>query len=206
MRRLVVSACLLAAVAFGQYKLDSTGAPPSELAAGIRGALQQEGAKIIGPDGSPYAEIWLRAQAPGGSNPEQNVSFTDVAHGALMGVVRFPGKATDRRGQAIAPGVYTLRLSFFPVDGAHQGVSQTRDFLLLVSADLDKDPNATPGYKDLIELSKKASGTNHPAILNAWKGESGGQTELKQEGEDWVLHSKLGNEPIAIIVVGTFTG
>ena len=205
MKKLFLSLGLVAATALGQYKLESAGAPPSELAPEIRDALEKDGARIAGPGGA-FCEVWLRAKVPAGSNSEQNVSFTKMPHGVLLGAIRFPAKGADRRGQALKPGVYTMRLSFFPVDGAHQGVAQTRDFALLTPAADDKDLNATPNYQQLVDMSKKASGTPHPAILNVWKADSAGPATLKQEGDDWVLYSTVGDRPIAIIVVGTYAG
>jgi hypothetical protein len=203
MKKLLFTLSLTAVCAFAQYKLESAGAPPSEVAPAIRDALQKDGAKITGPNGA-VCEVWLRKQAPNAPNSEQNVSFTDIAQGTLLGVVRFPVKGTDRRGQPIQPGVYTMRLSFYPADGAHQGVAQTRDFLLLVPAAGDTDLNATPAFDQLVALSKKASGTPHPAVLNCWKADAAGPTALKQEGPDWVLYSSIGDRPIALIVVGTY--
>jgi hypothetical protein len=205
MKKLFLSLGLVAATAFGQYKLESAGAPPSELAPEMRGALEQDGARIAGPSGV-FCEVWLRAKVPAGSNSEQNVSFTQMPQGVLLGAIRFPVKGADRRGQPLKPGVYTMRLSFFPVDGAHQGVAQTRDFALLTPAADDKDLNAAPNFKQLVDMSKKASGTPHPAILNVWKADSAGPATLKQEGEDWVLYGTVGGQPIAMIVVGTYAG
>ena len=205
MKRLFLSACLVAATAFGQYKLESAGAPPAELAPEIRAALQNDGARISGPNGV-FCEVWWRVKVPSSPNHESSVSFTDIAQGALLGAIRFPGKGADRRAQPLKPGVYTLRLSFFPVDGAHQGVSQTRDFALLTPAADDRDPNATPTFDQLVAMSKKASGTPHPAILNLWKADSPGPTTLKQEGDDWVLYSTMGGQPVALIVAGAYAG
>ncbi len=206
MKKLLVSLCLVTACAFGQYKLESAGPPPSELSQPIRDALQKDGAKITGPNGA-FCEIWLRTTAPSGSNSEQNASFTNIPDSALLGAIRFPGKGADRRGQPIQAGVYTLRLSFYPVDGAHQGVAPTRDFLILSPAATDTDLNATPKFEQLMDMSRKASGTRHPAVLNTWKPDSADAAPaLKQEGEDWVLYDKLGDRPIAIIVVGTYQG
>ena len=203
MKRLLFTLSLTAVCASAQYKLESAGAPPSEVAPAIRDALQKDGAKITGPNGT-VCEVWLRTQVPSAANSEQNVSFTDIAQGTLVGVVRFPVKGTDRRGQAIQPGVYTLRLSFYPADGAHQGVAQTRDFLLMSPAATDTDPNATPAFDQLVAMSKKASGVPHPAVLNCWKPDSPGPAALKQEGADWVLYGAIGDRPIALIVVGTY--
>ncbi len=206
MRKSLLLLCVAAATAFGQYKLEPAGAPPSEVSPGIRAALETDGAKITGPNGV-VCEVWFRSKAPvDGSNSEQNVSFTNIPQGALMSVIRFPVAGKDRRGQAIKPGVYTLRLSFYPVNGDHQGVSQTRDFLLMSPAATDTDLSATPDFKQLVAMSTKASGTAHPAVLNVWKADSAGPAALKQEGDDWVLHQTMGDIPVALIVVGTYSG
>jgi hypothetical protein len=203
--RTILLFCAAAAAFADDFNLDKAGPPPQEVAPAIRDALDPDGAKIAGPNGV-VCEVWWRKDVPAANNGEDNVSFTDIPHGALLGVIRYPEKAQDRRGQAIAPGVYTMRLSFFPVDGAHQGVSQTRDFVLLTKAADDKDLSATPSYKQLVEMSKKAAGSNHPAILNLWKADSAGPASLKQEGEEWILHGTVGARPVAMIVVGTHTG
>jgi len=201
--KLLFTLCLTAVCASAQFKLESAGAPPSDVAPAIRDALQKDGAKIAGPNGT-VCEVWFRTKVPATANSEQNVSFTDIAQGTLLGVIRFPVKGTDRRGQAIQPGVYTLRLSFYPADGAHQGVAQTRDFLLLSPAAGDTDPDATPGFDQLVAMSKKASGVPHPAVLNCWKPDAPGPAALKQEGADWTLYGSIGDRPIALIVVGTY--
>ncbi len=203
MNKLLFTLCLTAVCASAQYKLESAGAPPSEVSPAIRDALQKDGAKITGANGA-VLEVWFRTQVPSAANGEQNVSFADIAHGTLLGVVRFPVKGTDRRGQPVQPGVYTMRFSYYPADGAHQGVAQTRDFVLLSPAASDTDLNATPAFDALVAMSKKASGTPHPAVLNCWKPDSPGPAALKEEGPDWVLYSSIGDRPIALIVVGTY--
>lgn len=208
MRNTLLLLGLLTTTAVGQYKLESAGAPPTELTPAIREALQKDGAKIVGPKGSAFCEVWLRSQAPSGAKTtEENVSFTQIPHGSLLGVIRFPGQGADRRGQPIKPGVYTLRLSFYPADGAHQGVSPQRDFLLMVPLADDTDLNATPNYDQLVKMSAKAAGTAHPAVLSIWKPDSPSATAtLSKEGEDWVLKANLGDTPIAILVVGAYSG
>lgn len=208
MRKIAFTLLFMTATAFGQYKVESAGAPPSEVAPAIRDALQKDGVKVVGPNGSAVAEIWFQSKAPvGDKTTEDNVTFTNIPHGSLMGVIRFPAQASDRRGQVIKPGVYTMRFSYFPADGAHQGVAPSRDFLLLVPAQGDTDLNAKPTFEQLVKMSDKASGTNHPAILSIWKPDSAqASPELKKEGEDWVLYTSIGDQPIAMIIVGTYTG
>lgn len=208
MRKAVACLWLLGSLAFAQYKYEPGGPPPEELAPAIRDALQKTGHKVVDAGGKVLAEYWFCREAPKGTpSTEENVSLTVIPHGALVGAVRFPGRASDRRGQGIKPGVYTLRLSYYPVDGAHQGVSPQRDFLLLVPAAEDKDLNATPNYDAVVAMSNKASGTSHPAILSIWKLDKAEPVGVKQEGEsDWVLHAAVGDIPVAVIVVGTHTG
>ena len=192
----------LAVSAFAQYKAEPAGAPPSELNPAIAATLQKQGTKVLGPSG-PVAEIWFRSTVPEGpKTAETAVTFTNVPHGSLMGAIRFTNPGTDRRGQAIKPGVYTMRFSMFPQNGDHQGVEPQRDFLLLVPAAGDSDPAATYEFKPLTAMSMKASGTPHPAVFSIWKAESGFEAGLSQLGEDWVLQTKVGDVPIAMIVVG----
>ncbi len=205
MNKMLVCVSLFSASAFGQYKLESAGAPPADLAPAIQNTLQKNGARISGGSGV-VCEVWFRTSVPSSPNNEQNASFTNVAQGTLLGVVRFPTKGSDRRGQPIQPGTYTLRLSFYPVDGAHQGVAPTRDFVLLSNVSNDTDPASTPDFSQLVAMSKKASGRTHPLVLNVWKPDAGAPVTLKQEGDDWVLYDSLGDRPIAMIVVGTYSG
>jgi len=51
-------------------------------------------------------------------------------------------------------------------------------------------------------MSKKASGTPHPAVLSFWKAEGSG-SGIAQQSDDWVLQAKLGDIPIAVILIGT---
>ena len=207
MNKSLICAVLLATTAFGQYKVEPAGPPPSDLAPAVKEAVQKDGAKVVASNGSVFCEIWLRATAPAGAkSTEQAVSLPTIPHGAMLGVIRFPNQGSERRGSAIQPGLYTLRYSYYPPDGNHQGVSPQRDFLLIVPAASDTDVNSTPSYKELVTMSSKATGTPHPGVLSVWKDTDGHAPGLTQEGEDWVLHAKIGDTPVAIIVVGMFAG
>jgi hypothetical protein len=201
-RRLTLPLAFFSAAAFAQYKAEPAGAPPSDLAPAIAKALQNNGTKITN-NGTPYLEIWFRADKPSGAkSTEEAVTLPNIPQGALLAVIRLDGKGSDRRGQAIKPGVYTLRYSVMPVNGDHQGAAPQRDFVLMVPAADDKDPSATPSFEALVEMSKKASGTGHPAVMSLWKADDG-KTGLSQQGDDWVIQTKLGDTPIALIVIGT---
>ncbi|MCS7313983.1 MAG: hypothetical protein RMI94_00100 [Bryobacterales bacterium] len=207
MRKFLFALPLVSLFSFAQYRYEPAGPPPEELAPAIREALQKTGHRIVAPNGSVFAELWFRAQAPTGpATAEEGVSLTTIPHGSLVGAIRFPGRGADRRGQAIKPGVYTLRLAYYPVDGAHQGVAPQRDFLKIIPASEDKDLNATPSYDELVAMSNKASGTSHPAILSVWKLDKREPAGLVQHEGDWVLHATIGDIPIGLIIVGTFQG
>ena len=192
--------CSLAA--FGQYKAESAGAPPAEVAPAIAAVLQKDGAKVTN-NGKAYCEIWFRTnKPPAAKSSEDGVSLPAMPMGALLGVIRFDGKGADRRGQTIKAGVYTLRYGIMPINGDHQGAAPQRDFLLMTPAAEDQDLNSTPNFDALVAMSRKASGTPHPAVLSLWKADSDTPGLSKQGENDWVLQTKIGDVPIAVILIG----
>jgi hypothetical protein len=204
MTRVFCSLLFLAITASAQYKAQPAGDPPSEVAPAILATLNKAGTKIVADNGSVYAEIWLRsAKPPGPGSGESNITLPMIPAGALLGVLRFPGKGSDRRGQTVAAGVYTLRYGNYPMNGDHQGVAPQRDFLVLSPAALDKSADAVADFDTLINMSRKASGAPHPAVLSFWKSDGDAKPGLEKQGEsDWVLQTKLGDIPVSIIVAG----
>jgi len=204
MRHSVLLLVTVGGVVCGQdYKMEPAGAPPPDLAPAFASLMSKQGYKVSGPSG-PYCEIWFRSSLPAGTkSSEDSVAFPTIPHGALMGAIRFPGQAADRRGQQIKAGTYTLRYSRYPVNGDHLGVAPQRDFLVMVPAAEDKDPNATPGFDELMAMSKKASGTPHPAVLSMEPPGGGSVPGIAKEGErDWALSVKIGETPLAVILIG----
>ncbi|MGA2878406.1 MAG: hypothetical protein ABSG13_05600 [Bryobacteraceae bacterium] len=191
-----------------QYKADKAGPPPPEVASGISQALDPKGFQITN-GGDAYCELWLRVNLPSGARSNKqnvtlpNVTLPNIPQGALLGVIRFDGQGSDRRGQRIQPGVYTLRYGIMPMNGNHEGAAPQRDFLLLTPAAEDRDLNATPNLDALVAMSRKASRTPHPAVLSFWKADADSPGFSQQSDTDWVLQCKVGDIPIAIIVVGT---
>lgn len=189
-----------------QYKADKAGPPPPEVASGIAQALDKSGFQISA-NGAAYCEIWLRVNLPSGAaSKEQNVTLPNMPMGALLGVIRFDGNGSDRRGQSIKAGVYTLRYGIMPMNGSHQGAAPQRDFLLMTPANEDRDVNAAPNFDALVAMSRKASRTPHPAVLSLWKAAADSPGFSQQGDSDWVLQSKVGDTPIAIIVAGAAGG
>lgn len=205
---LLSSAALMAAFCASaqDYKLEPVATAAPDVPPAIAGALQTQGYRVVGPKGA-WCEIWFRKSIPQGPKPSDDAIAFSIPQGTLVGVLRFPEKGADRRDQVIKPGVYTLRYSDYPVDGAHQGVAPQRDFALMTPIANDSDPAATPDFKTLVEWSRKASSTPHPAVLAVEPPAGTTFPAFGKEGEgDWVLSVKIGDVPFAIILVGKTQG
>lgn len=209
MRRfLAISLFSLTSLAFADdYKVAVASTAPAGLPDSVASLLNKEGTQVSGPDGKVAFEIWMRATAPTGpTTKEENVSLPTIPHGALVAVISFPKNWSDRRGQTIKAGAYTMRYSMFPINGDHQGVAPQRDFFLLTPVAADTNGSALPNFDDLMTMSRKASGTPHPAVFSVYKTD-GNHTGFAKEGEhDWVLHTKIGATPVSIILVGKAEG
>ncbi len=209
MKRLILLPVIWPLVAFSamaqDYKLESLATAAPSLPSAYAAAIQAQGVRINGASGA-WCEVWLAKSLPVGAKPDDAAISFGIAQGTLLGVIRFPGKGADRRGQVIPAGVYTLRYSLFPVDGAHSGVAPQRDFALLTPLVADPDPAAKPAFADLVKISGKASGTPHPAVLSLETPPAGAAApSLVKEGEhDWTLTVKAGDITFSMIVVGKF--
>jgi hypothetical protein len=205
---IAAAALALAAALHAQdYKLEQVAAAPAGLPASYAPLIATNGFRISGAAG-PKCEIWFRKSIPTAVQPaDANIVF-EIAQGTLLGVIRFPAKGEDRRGQPINPGLYTLRYSLDPVDGAHQGVAPQRDFALLTPIADDPDPTSLPGFEALLQMSRKASASPHPAVLSLETPAGSTFPALVKEGDtpDWVLCVQAGDLKIAIILVGQAQG
>ncbi len=134
----------------------------------VRKVLEPKGYRVIHADGRIVCDIWFRAaiprQAEKAAGPD--VVYAGLAESTLVGVIVFPQATTDYRGQTVAAGAYTLRYALHPNDGNHIGIAPNRDFLLLIPAELDREATAQYSFEELVKLSARASGTNHPAALS----------------------------------------
>jgi len=188
------------------YKLEPIASAAPDLPAAFATAIDTHGYRITGPKG-PWCEVWFRKTIPTGAKPSDDSIVFPIAQGTLIGVLRFPGNGEDRRGQTIKQGVYTLRYSNYPVDGAHQGVAPQRDFALMTPIADDADPNATPDFGSLVKMSTKASNSPHPAVLSLEQPQGSNFPSIAKEGDaDWALDVKAGNLSIGLIVVGKAQG
>ena len=85
--------------------------------------------------------------------------------------------------------------------------------LLIPAAEDKKDADASMSTEEVVALSRKASGTNHPAVINMASPPAGvsNATLEKDELDHWVLKVKSQSKPAAdlplgIIVVGRAEG
>jgi len=194
----------LFATAWAQdYKVETIASLPAGLPESYVSLLKAPGYRVSGPNG-PWCEVWFRSTIPTGAKPADDSIVFPIAQGTLVGVLRFPADGADRRGQTIKAGLYAMRYSDYPVDGAHQGVAPQRDFLLLVPIANDADPKAMPAFDQLVQMSTKASGTPHPAVFSIEKPAASNFPAITTEGDtpDQVLNVKIGDLPLAMIVVG----
>jgi hypothetical protein len=199
---------LVAFSTFAQdYKLEPISTAAPGLPAAYASVIQPQGFRVNGSSGA-WCEVWLAKSLPVGAKPDDAAISFGLAQGTLIGVIRFPAKGADRRGQVIPAGVYTLRYSNFPVDGAHSGVAPQRDFALMTPVAADSDPTAKPAFDELVKMSGKASGTPHPAVLSMETPPAGAAAPgVAKEGEhDWTLTVKAGDLTFSIIVVGKAEG
>jgi hypothetical protein len=195
---LAASSALLA-----EYKLEAAGAPPSEVAPAIAVLLQPAGHRVLGPDGKVYCEIWFRKEAPKGpESTEVDLMWKTVPPGSIIGVAKYHAEGHDRRGHILKPGVYTLRFSMFPINGDHQGVAPNRDFLVMAPAASDTSVEPVGHFETLVNMSRKVSGGQHPAVLSMWLIESDFKPGIHQLGEDWAIHIKVGEAQVGLIVIG----
>jgi hypothetical protein len=204
---LLFGALLAASLVLAQdYKLEPVATAAPGLPAAYAALIATAGYRINGPSG-PWCEIWFRKSIAAAAKPADNSIAFPIAQGTLVGVLRFPAAGADRRGQTVKPGVYTLRYSDYPVDGSHQGVAPQRDFVLLTPIANDADPNAMPAFDALVQMSDKASGTPHPAVLSVETPAGSTFPAVAKEGDnDWVLNVKIGDLPFAVIVAGKVEG
>ena len=192
-------------------KVETIGALTDQSASeSLRTALATNGYRIILGDGATVCDIWLRKAIPTQASTDlPGVMLTEVAESTLVGVISFPKDTKDYRGQTLKAGIYTMRYALHPVDGDHLGISVYRDFFLLIPVGDDKDPDAKFKFEDLTNMSKKVSGTNHPAPLDVVypEGPEAAPKVVTNELDHTIFVAKLKTQagadmPLALVVKG----
>jgi hypothetical protein len=199
--------------AWGQeYKVEmlDSAAPAEGLPAEIAALLASTGFTLVKGESRTVCEIWPCKVWPVAADVKTGGDVIyPLTPGMLVGVARYPRKASDFRDQDVPGGLYTLRYGQQPVDGAHVGTSPTRDFLVLSPVEKDQSP-AVVDYKTLVALGKETSGASHPAILSLQRpGDSSEALTVREDAEkEWVIvrftgQTKVGEamKPLALEVV-----
>jgi hypothetical protein len=211
---ILLAQLLLATAAYSQaYQAETVGAPPADVPKALQDLLQAQGAKLVSSSGATVAEIWLRKDFP----PKVVPATSDVLYGALgegsvVGVLHFPQDTADYRGQTIKAGFYTLRRALIPQDGNHMGVNPYRDALLLAPVTVDTNYSKDLSFQEMVDLSKKASGTPHPGFLVMAPAKDGqaAPAAFQDDQGHWDLQVKYqgpnGDLSAAITLVGKFEG
>jgi hypothetical protein len=192
-------------------KLESIGAFADQTASeALRKAVEEKGYKITLADGTAHCEVWFRKGLPTGAKKDISGAFyTEINDSAVLAVINFPKSFLDFRGQEVKAGAYTLRYALHPTDGNHMGISPYRDFLLLIPVTVDQNIDATYKFEELVKLSAKSLGGNHPAMMSLVLAEGAAGTAKLSENEHshLVLTTKVktaagGDLPIAFVVKG----
>ena len=156
----------VSALAADNNKIEAIGAYADPAASdGLKKALEGKGWRVSTADGV-YCDVWLRAAIPAGKNDTSGAAYTSVGDSTLIGVITFAKSTTDYRGQAVKAGSYTMRYAVHPADGNHLGISPIRDFLVMVPVAMDPNPEAQFKFEELMKMSTKVTGTNHPGVLS----------------------------------------
>jgi hypothetical protein len=205
---LLLAALTLSISAFAQSnKVEPIGAfSDTGASEALKKVLEPKGSRITLADG-PYCDIWLRAGIPAGKSETPGAVYTTLGESALVGVISFTKQTTDFRGQAVKPGTYTLRYAVHPADGNHLGISPIRDFLAMVPVAMDQNPDAQLKFEELMKMSAKVAGTNHPGVISLVQKDGPASPKAEQEGSHVVFAAKGktqsgGDLPIAFIVKG----
>lgn len=197
------------------YSLEAVEGLPAAVAEPLESILNPAGVRVLNGQGNTWCEIWVRREiADSGQPASPEAVYPGFHSGVLIGLMRFPESGTDFRGLPVGKGTYTMRYGVIPQDGNHVGAAPIVDFVLLIPLSEDtRAPDAHLTSEELVELSKKASGTHHPTVINlAFPPDSVERPLLEKDDSDhWILSLPLGQEsggqlPLSVIVHGQAAG
>jgi hypothetical protein len=177
---------------------------PTEVSEPVRKELSPAGSRVL-RGGKPFADFWFRGAVPTAEGAKGlGVLYPTLRPGGFVGVVRFHAESADFKAQKFPAGVYTMRYAVQPEDGDHQGVTESRDFLLLCAAATDPSPDAME-VKDVIKLSARVNGKKHPAVLYLVSGQGGTLprvvTDETAERSVFEAEVSAGGKPLRLSIV-----
>lgn len=171
---LLLNFVCLASLAWGQgyYGIEPAPLKPSAtFPAALRNSLDPQGTRLVtSPDGekTTICELWWSKTVFANSKAigPVDASYSNLRKGTLLGVVYFPAQTVDARGQKLRAGYYTMRYVQMPQDLAHRTVIAYPDFVALSPAASDVKSRETLPLNTLLQLSRRASRTRHPAVMS----------------------------------------
>ncbi len=179
--------------------------PPEEVSGQIRPALSSRLYKVE-LKGNSTAEFWFRGEMPVTEDSQAGlgVNFGLFEAGSLLGVVRFSSQWRDYKDSPVKAGSYALRYAAQPADGDHTGVSLYRDFLLLVPAGQDQEPDGEYTQHQLVAMSKEASGSTHPVVMGMFPVWDEPETEsvVSNELDQSTLVVKAAGVTFGLVLIG----
>jgi hypothetical protein len=173
----------------------------------IKMAVEEKGWRVTGDDGKTIAELWLAKKVDASGAEVMGANYGHIPEGSFLGVIHFPTDTSDYRGQATKAGFYTMRFALILENGAHLGVSPTRDFILLCAPNEDQDPKKITAA-ETIKLSIKASGSGHPSPWSIMppSAKEGLPKAIKTEEGHVVLDVKVSGIDMGITLIGKTEG
>jgi hypothetical protein len=148
--------------------LSSTNIPAS-----VADRLQAEGSRLVrtaGGGNDPICDVWWVKSVPTrkpATPSASDVLYSGLQTGTPMGVLRFlSSDAEDFHDQKLKPGFYTMRYTLVQAGTSEADGAEYRDFLLLSPMEGDSQIAKTLAFDKAVQLSLKASGTGHPALMS----------------------------------------
>ena len=125
--------------------------------------------------------------------------YPSLVTGQLMGLIHYPAGGNqeyreDFRDQKLRPGYYSMRYARIPADKQHHNIAAYRDFILLSPIQADRSPEVNLDSQQLIQLSRIATRTKHPAVLSlvpADGTQSEGSSLRPDDAGRWILQVNL---------------
>lgn len=185
--------CVLSLTCFAaDAKIEKAARPAqSSVPEAVWQVLDAEGFRVVLDDGA-LCEIWLRKSVPAPTaKAGADALFPELSSSMMLGVINFLKGSTDYKGDPIKPGFYTMRYELLPADGNHLGVAPNPDFVLLLPPGSDSDPNAQLKFQDMVSLSRKATGSQHPGPLSLVQADKTVPGISKDDQDHWIFSGNL---------------
>jgi len=165
---------LVASPAWGQGYYGIEPAPlraSTPIPAPLRNSLDRQGTRLVAApedEKTTLCELWFSKTVSAVAKAVGPVdsSYGNLQKGTLLGVVYFPAPSTDARGQKLRAGYYTMRYVQMPQDESHKTVIAYPDFVALSPATIDVKVHQALPLSTLLQLSRRASRTRHPAVMS----------------------------------------